>query len=114
MGCGTTVSDLIRAKQEGKGTSKVYMVNVDQAWEIVEKIMQWEGTDEIKENRSEGYMLARSGSTLMGVWIEPIDKVQCKVMIITKSNGRTIIGLSETEFHERFALFANRPENKQR
>lgn len=59
-------------------------------------------------------MVTKSGSTRMGVWIEPIDKVQSKVTIITKKTGRSIIGLSETEFHEYFALFANGPENKQR
>jgi hypothetical protein len=113
-GCATTFGDLVRSKQEGKGTSRVYEVNVDQAWEIAKKVLQWEGTGEIKENRSEGYMATKSGSTLMGVWIEPIDIVQSRVTIITKSTGRTIIGLSETEFHEHFALFANGPENKQR
>ena len=113
-GCTTTFSNLVRSKEEGKGTSRVYRVNVDRAWEIAEKILQWEGTGEIKENRSEGDMVTQSGSTLMGVWIEPIDKVQTKVTIITKSTARTIIGLSETEFHEHFALFANGPEDKQR
>jgi hypothetical protein len=113
-GCATTFSDLVRSKEEGKGTSGVYQVNVDQAWEIAEKILQWEGTGEIKENRSEGYMVTKSGSTLIGVWIEPINKVQSKVTIVTKSTGRTIVGLSGTDFHEHFALFANAPENKQR
>ena len=113
-GCATTFSDLVRSKEEGKGTSRVYRVSVDQAWEIAEKILQWEGPGEIEENRPEGSMVTKSGSTLMGVWIEPIDKVQSKVTILTKSTRRTLIGLRETEFHERFALFANGPENKQR
>ena len=111
-GCATTFSDLVRSKEEGKGTSRVYQANVDQAWEIAKKILQWERTDEMKENRSEGYMVAKSGSTLIGVWIEPIDKAQSKVTIITKKSGRSILGLTETEFHEYFAVFANGPGNK--
>jgi hypothetical protein len=119
-GCANTFSDLVRFKEEGKGTSRVYKVNVDQAWEIAKRVLKWEGTDDIKENRSEGYMVINRGSTLfykitlMGVWIEPIDKVQTKVTVITKSKTSvdTFLGLSETGFHEHFALFAQGPEIK--
>jgi len=117
-GCANTFSDLVRSKEEGKGTSRVYKVNVDQAWEIAIKVLQWEGIDDIRENRSEGYMVIRSGETLfykvnlMGVWIEPVDKVQSKVTVITKSKTSvdTFLGLSETDFHEHFALFVQGPK----
>ena len=120
VGCASTFSDLVRSKEEGKGTSRVYKVNVDQAWEIAKRVLQWEGTGEIKENRSEGYMVINRGSTLLytitliGVWIEPIDKNQSKVTVITKSktSADTIRGLSEKDFHESFALFAQGPEIK--
>ena len=116
-GCANTFSDLVRSKEEGKGTSRVYKANVDQAWEIAKRVLQWETTGEIKENRSEGYMVIKSGSTLLyditliGVWIEPIDKVQSKVTVITKSKTSidTILGLSETDFHKSFALFVEGP-----
>jgi len=119
-GCANTFSDLVRSKEEGKGTSRVYKVNVDQAWEIAKRVLQWEGTGEIKENRSEGYMVINSGSTLfykitlIGVWIEPMDKNQSKVTVIIKSktSADTIRGLSEKDFHESFALFAQGPEIK--
>jgi hypothetical protein len=119
-GCANTFSDLVRSKEEGKGTSRVYKVNVDQAWEIAKRVLKWEGMDDIKENRSEGYVVIKSGSTLfykitlMGVWIEPVDKVQSKVTVITKSKTSvdTFLGLSETDFHELFALFAQGPETK--
>jgi hypothetical protein len=82
--------------------------------------LQWEGIDDIKENRSKGYMVIKSGTTwfykatLMGIWIEPIDKVQSKVTVITKSRTSvdTFLGLSETDFHEIFALFVQGPEMK--
>ena len=119
-GCATTFSDLVRAKEEGKGKSRVYKVNVDQAWEIAKRILQWQGTDDIKVNRPEGYMLMESGSTwfykitLIGVWIEPMDKAQTKVTIITESKTSvdTFLGLSETDFHESFALLAQEAEIK--
>src|SRR5512135_3053757 len=106
-GCATGFSELVRSKEEGKGTSKVYNVNVDQAWEIAKKVLQWEGTGGIEEHRSEGYMVMRSGETLfykvnlMGVWIEPVDKARSKVTVLTKSKTSvdTILGLSETGFH---------------
>ena len=118
IGCANTFSDLVRSKEEGKGKSRVYKVNVDRAWEIAKKVFQWEGIDDIRENRSEGYMVVESGSTwfykvnLMGVWIEPIDKVQSKVTVIARSKTSvdTFLGLSETDFHEMFALFAQGPE----
>ena len=117
-GCANTFSELVRSKEEGKGKSRVYKVNVDRAWEIAKSVFQWEGTGDIRENRSEGYMVIKSGSTwfykvnLMGVWIEPIDKVQSKVTVIAKSRTSldTFLGLSETDFHEMFALFAQGPE----
>jgi hypothetical protein len=119
-GCTNTFSELVRSKEEGKGKSRVYKVNVDRAWEIAKSIFQWEGTGDIRENRSEGYMVIKSGSTwfyeitLIGVWIEPIDKVQSKVTVIAKSKTSvdTFLGLSETDFHEMFALFAQGPEIK--
>jgi hypothetical protein len=119
-GCANTFSELVRSKEEGKGKSRVYKVNVDRAWEIAKSVFQWEGTGDIRENRSEGYMVIKSGSTwfykvnLMGVWIEPIDKVQSKVTVIAKSRTSldTFLGLSETDFHEMFALFAQGPEIK--
>ena len=117
-GCANTFSELVKSKEEGKGKSRVYKVNVDQAWDIAKKVLQWEGVDDIKENRSQGYMVIKSGTTwfykatVMGIWIEPIDKLQSKVTVITKSRTSldTFLGLSETDFHEIFALFAQGPE----
>jgi len=55
-GCAT-MSDVVRAKDEG--TSKVYPVNADQAWDIAKTVFRWEGADAIEEHRKEGYMLTR-------------------------------------------------------
>ncbi len=115
-GCATTLSDIVKSKEEGKGTSRIYPVNADKAWEIAKTILNWEGMGAIEERRSEGYMLKISGKTLIsygtviGVWIEPMDKVQSKVTIITKPRMGTdsFITLTETDFHNSFDLFVQR------
>jgi hypothetical protein len=108
----------VRSKVEGEGMSRVYKVNVDQAWEIAKRVSRWEGIGDIKENRSEGYRLFKSGAdwfykgTLIGVWIEPIDQVQSKMTVIIKLK-RSVDAfrrLNETDFHKAFALFVEGPE----
>jgi hypothetical protein len=117
-GCANTFSDLVRSKENGEGMSRVYKVNRDRAWEIAKRVTQWEGIGEIKENPSEGYMLIKSGAdwydkgTLIGVWIEPVDKDQSKVTVVTKAKRSTdtFRRLGEIDFHKSFALFAEGPE----
>lgn len=107
-GCAT-MSDVVRAKDEG--TSKVYPVNADQAWDIAKTVFRWEGADAIEEHRKEGYMLTSSGMNLvtigavMGAWIDPIDQNNTKVTVVTKRRIATNVAttLTETTFHNRFA-----------
>jgi hypothetical protein len=79
-GCAT-MDDVVQVKEAGtEGTTKVYPVNADQAWEISKTVFRWEGSDAIEEHRDEDYMLTSSGPNLvswgavMGAWIEPVDK----------------------------------------
>ena len=107
-GCAT-MSDVIKSKDEG--TIKVYPVNTDQAWEIARTVFRWEGADAIEEHRNEGYMLTSSGINLvsygavMGAWIEPVDKDNTKVTVVTKRRLATNVAttLTEATFHKRFA-----------
>jgi hypothetical protein len=107
-GCAT-MGDVVRAKDEG--TAKVYPVNADQAWEISKTVFRWEGADAIEEHKSEGYMLTSSGmnwvswGAVMGTWIEPVDKDNTRVTVVTKRRIATNIAttLTETTFHKRFA-----------
>jgi len=118
VGCANTYGDLVRGKETGEGMSRVYRVDRDRAWEIAKRVTQWEGIGEIKENRAEGYMLIKSGAdwyykgTLIGVWIEPVDKDQSKVTVVTKAKRSTdtIRRLSEVDFHKSFALFVQGPD----
>lgn len=110
MACAT-MTDVVRAKSEGQGTTKIYPVNAEQAWEIAKTVFRWEGCDAIEEHKNEGYMLTSSGMNIvswgavMGAWIEPVDKENTKVTVITKRRIATNIAttLTETTFHRRFS-----------
>lgn len=107
-GCAT-MGDVVRDRD--KGTAKVYPVNTEQAWDIAKAVFRWEGADAIEEHKKEGYMLTSSGINLvsygavMGAWIEPVDKDNTRVVVVTKRRIATNIAttLTETTFHKRFA-----------
>ena len=108
MGCSTT-SDVLKAKSEG--TSKVYPVNADKAWNITRTVFRWEGADAIEEHRDQNYMLTSSGMNLvsagavMGAWVDPVDKNNTKITVVTKRRLSLDVAttLTETTFHRRFA-----------
>jgi len=112
-GCAT-MSDVVQSKERGGGTSKVYPVNGDQAWEIAKTVFRWEQTDAVEEHRSEGYMLASSrGSliswgTVMGVWVEPVNRESTSVTVVIKRENplEVLPSLTEATFHEDFEMAA--------
>jgi hypothetical protein len=110
-GCAT-MNDVVKVKEDGsEGTTKVYPVTADQAWEISKTVFRWEGSDAIEEHRDQGYMLTSSGMNLvswgavMGAWIEPVDRNNTKVTVVTKRRVTVNIAttLTETTYHKRFA-----------
>jgi len=110
-GCAT-MNDVVRVKEAGtEGTTKVYPVNVDQAWEISKTVFRWEGSDAIEEHKDQGYMLTSSGMNLvswgavMGAWIEPVDADDTKVTVVTKRRVTVNVATTLTEgtYHKRFA-----------
>lgn len=110
-GCAT-MNDVVRVKEDGsEGTTKIYPVTADQAWEISKTVFRWEGSDAIEEHRAQGYMLTSSGinlvswGTVMGAWIEPVDKTNTKVTVVTKRRVTVNIATTLTEgtYHKRFA-----------
>lgn len=112
-GCAT-MSDVVQSKERRRGTSKVYPVNADQAWEIAKTVFRWERTDAVEEHRSEGYMLASSGEsliswgTVMGVWVEPVNRDSTSVTVVIKRRNPTEVlpSLTEATFHEDFEMAA--------
>ena len=107
-GC-STLADVVGKKEDG--TSQIYSVSVDQAWEIAKVVFRTEGTDAIEEHRAEGYMLTSSGMNMvswgavMGAWIDPVGKDETKVTVLTKRRITINIAttLMESTFHKRFA-----------
>ncbi len=104
------MSDVVRAKAAGNGTSHIYPVGKDDAWKIALAVFRWEGTDAIDEHKNEGYMLTSTGAgvgtwgTLMGAWIEPTGPQETRVTVVTKRRLATnaITSLTETTFQARF------------
>ena len=110
-GCAT-MGDVVNAKDTGaEGLARTYPVTADQAWDIAKTVFRWEGSDAIEEHKSEGYMLTSSGmnlvsyGTVMGAWIEPVDKANTKVTVVTKRRVQTNLftTLTEETFQRRFA-----------
>lgn len=110
-GCAT-MNDVVRVKEDGsEGTTMVYPVTADQAWEISKTVFRWEGSDAIEEHKDHGYMLTSSGinlvswGTVMGAWIDPVDKYNTKVTVVTKRRVTMNIATTLTEgtYHKRFA-----------
>jgi hypothetical protein len=110
-GC-STMNDVVRVKEDGtEGTTKVYPVSADQAWEISKTVFRWEGSDAIEEHRDQNYMLTSSGMNLvsmgavMGAWVEPVDKDNTKVTVVTKRRVTINVATTLTEgtYHRRFA-----------
>ncbi len=106
-GC-VTITDVVREKDEG--TSRVYAVTADQAWEIAKAVFRWEGATNLSEHRAERYMLAsdtndpRTG-TVMAAWVEPDPDGRMRVTVVTRN--RMLLNpaklLTEEDFHQRFA-----------
>lgn len=110
-GCAT-MNDVVRVKEAGtEGTTAVYPVTADQAWEISKTVFRWEGSDAIEEHRDQGYMLTSSGMNMvswgavMGAWIESVDKDNTKVTVVTKRRITINVATTLTEgtYHRRFA-----------
>lgn len=106
-----SLNSVVKAKQEGKGTTEVYNIGAEDAWKIAKKSFRWGGSDAIEEYEDEGYMLTSSGMNLvssgavMGAWVEPISDEQTKVTVITKRRIATQIAttLTEGKWHKFFA-----------
>jgi len=111
----STLNSVVQAKEDGKGTVKVYDVNTDQAWDIAKRSFRWAGSDAIEEYEDEGYMLTSKGMNLvssgsvMGAWIESDGDGKSKVTVISKRRISTQIatGMTEDKFHRWFAKGAS-------
>src|SRR5262249_37949233 len=111
VGCMTSVSDVLTARQKGEVTTVTYAASFHNAWEISKTVLRWEKTETIEEHKLEGYMLTSAGQNLIsagaviGAFIEPVDSLNMKVTILTKRRVATNLatGLNESTYHKRFA-----------
>lgn len=108
----TTLADVMKTKDEGGGTSQIYPVDKDQAFEIAMTVFHWEGSDAVEAHQLQGYMLVTypfipmlTGGGNAGVWIEPQGTGQVRVTVVTLDRypGSDMwMGRTETRFHRRF------------
>lgn len=107
----STLNSVVKAKDEGKGTTVVYDINTDQAWDLAKKSFRWAGSDAIEEYKEDGYMLTSKGMNLvssgsvMGAWIENAGSGKSKVTVVSKRRISTQIatGMTEDKYHKYFA-----------
>lgn len=107
----STLNSVVKAKEDGKGSTEIYDVNFEQAWELSKKSFRWGGADAIEEYKSEGYMLTSKGmnvvssGSVMGAWIEKTPDGKSKVTMISKRRISTQIatGMTEKKFHSYFS-----------
>jgi hypothetical protein len=104
--------DVLVTKLRGRGTSHLYPVTVDQAWNISKAIFRLEPTDAIEEYRSENYMLTSenagplSAATYLGVFFEPAEAPgETRVTFVArrKTPTQSYPALTESSFHQKFA-----------
>ena len=109
IGCVTSMNDVVKAKNDG--TTKVYPVTSDQAWEISKAVFRWEGARATEEHKAEGYMVTSTSMNwvyaagVMAVWVEPVDRENTRVTVVIKRKRATdfSVTLPESTFHDRFA-----------
>ena len=105
-----TMTDVLKDKDEG--TSKIYEVDKETAWEIAITVLRWEGCETIEQHKTSNYMLTTVGAnfvsdgTLVGVWVDPIGSDKSNITVVTKRKMQTNLatGLTETTFHSSYKL----------
>jgi len=107
-GCAS-MSEVLTSKDDG--TSVNYPIGFDQSWDAAITVLRWEDCETIEQHKSQGYMLTTVGQnfissgSLIGVWVDKIDKNNSKVTIVSKRRMKTELatGLTEGTFQSRFA-----------
>jgi hypothetical protein len=111
MGCAS-IEDVVREKNAGGGTTRVYPVSQEQAWDISRSVLRWEGAEAIIDHRDQGCMLTDSGpgpsgspGSFMGAWVESAGKEQTRVTVVTKRRMllEPTTTLTESTYHARFS-----------
>jgi hypothetical protein len=114
-GCATgSMAKVLQEKQDGKARVQVYAVSIDQAWQITETILRWEGAGALEEHREQNFLLTTKftyanndgmdPNLYIGAWLEPLEGA-VKVSFAV-SGPQTITRFPEDDyervFHSRF------------
>jgi hypothetical protein len=110
-GCGATMADVFREHRSGGGTSVVYDIPLNDAYDIGRTVFEWEVGEHIELHRDEGYLVTSTDvdmfkdATLMGAWFEEAGGGKTKVTVVTKRRNpfQMTTTLTERTFHRRFA-----------
>jgi hypothetical protein len=106
----TTMGDVMEDRKAGRGSSVIYPIDLDQAFDIARTVLKWEVGEHIDSHRDERHMLVHvvdngiHSDTFIGVWVDDASVGYTKVTAITrrmKPLGPT--ALTERTFHRRFA-----------
>ena len=107
-GC-TSLADVVKARDEG--TTRLYSVTEDQAWQITSAIFHRYRLDAYEDHRNQGYLVATTSMRLLtqgahlAAWVEPAGHGQVHVTIVARRRVPTnaTTALTESEFHRLFA-----------
>jgi len=96
------------------GMGHVYPVRADQAWEVAQAVLRWNGAGVIEGKFDDQYMIVTAGERIIGVSVEAVDTQQAKVSISAVRRGpfsssgypqkpfKNLLGLTEEKFHKDF------------
>jgi hypothetical protein len=110
LGCAN-MHDVMRDKEQGGGTWRVYSVSAEQAWKITDTILKIDKPSApVEEKRGENYVLLQvqssslSSATYLGIWVEPVSPGETKVTFVRKIRSGTerIRALTSEQFHREF------------
>lgn len=112
-GCATT-SDVLRAHEEGGGTTQTYATGYATAWSAARDVLRGESPTGLEEHPREHYLLATfadqgastegctRGASLIGVWVESVDDAHVRVSAVSRlTDGSYVSCLSEAAFFEK-------------
>lgn len=102
--------DVLAARLRGQGIEHTYSLALERAWTVTRTLLKLEGIEDVDDHRSEGYVIAGQhaagldAGTYLGVFIEP-GPTGTRVIVVSRrrSGVQSYPGLSEREFHHKFA-----------
>jgi hypothetical protein len=100
---------VIEAYYLGEGTSAVYAIKPDQAYELTKLVFRWNKSELIEEHRDQNYLLTNidqpgGNGAICGAWVQRVDDENTKVTVVTRRRNPTSLStpLTESTFQDDF------------